>query len=207
MEEVKNEEVSTPEVEKVEATESSEVIDREALERELREKIARELEADTDRRITEAIKKREKKLKEEQARKESLAKLSEEDRIKQIQMESEQKLREREREVIQKELKLTLVDVLNEEGLSLELRELIDVSKYVNIEPEDREEKLRGDIALIKKVFSNVLDNKVEAVKKEYLRGTTPKAVEGTTKPLSEYEKAKKSKDVRSMLKNKMNIT
>ena len=177
---------------------------REQLEKEVREKVEKDTQREIDRRVTEAIKKRESKLREEQEERERIARLSESERLKEIQEQKERELEARHREIVSKELKLTLVDILAEQQLPLEFRDIIDVSKYVGQKPEERDLNLKRDIELFKESFNSIIDKRTEEIKKEYLKGNTPQHTDTTVKPMSAYDKAKKNNDVRGMLGAKL---
>lgn len=174
------------------------------IEAKLREQYEAEKQREIDKRVTEAVKKREAKFKAEQQERERLSKLSEEEKLKEVQAQKEQELEARYRELVAKELKLDLVDILTEEKLPLEMRDIIDVNKYVNIKAEDRAEALKKDILVFKSTFDTIIEKKVEEVKREYLKGSTPQNIDTKTTPTSDYDKAKKNNDVRAMLSAKL---
>lgn len=182
--------------------------ERKKLEAQVRAELEAQLKADNekeiDRRITEAIKTRETKLKREQAEKERIAKLSEEERLKELTAKKEAELQARYRDIVVKELKLELVDILAEEQLPLEMRDLIDVNKYADVEAINRADKLKEDVTKFKSILNNIVNNQVAEAKKEFLRGNTPVSTNTKQTPISEYDKAKKQKDVKGMLSAKL---
>lgn len=200
--EVKDTEVTTEVENKVEVT--GDVDLEKKLEAKIREQMELEKQREIDKRVSEAIKKREAKYKAEQTEKERLSKLSEEERIKELQAEKEKELEARHRELIAKELKLDLVDILSENELPLEFRDIIDVNKYVNVKAEERQEALKKDINLFKDRFNSIIDKKVEEIKKTYLKGNTPQNMDTKATPVSDYDKAKKVGDVKGMLSAKL---
>lgn len=180
---------------------------KEKLRKELAEELEKEKQKEIDKRVTEALKKREKKMKEEQEEKDRLAKLTEEERIDELKRKAEQELKEREKKVVLLELKQSLVDVLNENQLDLGFRDVIDVESMVNIDDETkRVEVLKANVVKVKGIVDKLVNNKIEEFKREYLKGDTPKKLggDGTVTPQSDYEKAQKSGDVRSMLQYKL---
>lgn len=192
-----------------EATSTSEVSNSNVNSDELiRDKIRAELEADKtreiDKRVSEAIKKRDKKYKEEQSERDRMAKLSEDERIKELNSQREIELQEKFKELTCKELKLDLVDVLAEEGLPLEFRDIIDVNKYVDVEAENRLSELKKDITVFKDTFNKIIDGKVKDIKNEYLKGGTPTDVSRVATPVSNYDKAKRNGDVKGMISAKL---
>lgn len=190
----------------VKEAEKSNVNDLEAkIKAELEAKYEAEKQREIDKRVTEAVKKREAKYKAEQAEKERLSKLSEEERVREVQAQKEKELEARHKELIAKELKLDLVDILSENDLPLQFRDIIDVNKYVGVKAEDRRESLKNDINIFKDTFNSIIDKRVEEIKKEYLKGNSPTNLDKKVKPLSAYEEAKKKKDVKGMLNAKFN--
>lgn len=174
------------------------------IEARIREELEKEKQREIDKRVTDAIKKREAKLKAEQQEKERLSKLSAEERFREVQEQKEKELNEKYRELAVKELKLDLVDILTEEKLPLEFREVIDVNKYVEVKPEERKDALKSDLNVFKNTFNSIIDKRVEDIKREYLKGTTPQSMDTKPKKTSEYDKAKKSGDVQAMISAKL---
>lgn len=187
---------------------ANDTVDTTELEKKIEAKLKAQYEAEKqreiDKRVTEAVKKREAKLKAEQQERERLSKLSEEERLKEVQAQKEKELEARHRELVAKELKLDLVDILSEENLPMEFRDIIDVNKYIGVKAEERTEALKKDINLFKDTFNAIIEKKVEEVKREYLKGSTPQNIDTKATPISDYDKAKKNKDVKGMLSAKL---
>ncbi|KXZ39477.1 protein of unknown function [Alkalithermobacter thermoalcaliphilus JW-YL-7 = DSM 7308] len=190
---------------KMEIEEKQEEMKEETKEKTIEEILAEkeaEWQKETDRRISEAIRKREEKLKAEQEEKERLAKMSEEERIKEIERQKEEEILKRERAIEEKELKLNLIDLFKSEEMDLDLLEVVDVNKYVG--KENKEEVLKQDVLKIKETINKIVEKQVEAFKGEYLRGETPTAEKQQRQDYNEYEKAKKSGNPLDMILAKL---
>lgn len=193
--------------EKVEETKAPEVSKEEA---EMRAKIEAEIKAETqkeiDRRVSEAIKKREAKLKAEAMEKERLAKLSEEEKIKELQAKAQREQKERETLLNSRELKLEMIDYLTEKNVDLSIKELISIDAIAELEEADlRSQTLRNTIDKTLEIFNKAVDKKVESVKADLLKGQTPPGVCPEIKPISDYDRARKTGDVKNMLLAKFN--
>lgn len=176
---------------------------------ELRAQIEKELRAETqkeiDRRVSEAIKKREAKLKAEALEKERLAKLSEEEKIAELTAKAQREQKEREVVLNSRELKLELVDYLTEKNVDLSLRDLIHIDAIAELEEAElRSQTLRNTVDKTLEVFNKAVEKRVESVKAELLKGQTP-ATAVETKPMDAYAKAKKQGNVKDMLLAKFN--
>lgn len=169
---------------------------------EIEAEIKARYESDLDRRITDAVKKREKALKDEFADKERKAKLTEEQRLKEEQESVSKEQAKKDRELNARSLKLDLVDVLAENSMDLKFRDLISIDDLLAVEPENRTVELKKKVTGLKKIVDEIVGVKVEEMKKEYLKGSTPKKVnpndEVPTK--TEYESAKANSDVKGMI-------
>lgn len=174
------------------------------IEARLREKYEADKQREIDKRVTEAVKKREAKYKLDQVAKDRQAKLSEEEKIRDIQADRERELEARHRELVGKELKLDLVDILTENKLPLEFREILDVSKYIDLDADTRVEELKKDLVIFKDKFDSIIENKVAEIKKEYLKGNSPVSSDKPNVSLSAYDKARKTGDVKAMLNAKL---
>ena len=198
---------------KVEATETvdtTQTADKTAIdEQELRAKIEKELKAETqkeiDRRVSEAIKKREAKLKAEAMEKERLAKLSEEEKIAELTAKAKREQKEREVILNSRELKLELIDYLAEKNVDLAIRDLIHIDAIAELEEAElRSQTLKNTVDKTLEVFNKAVEKRVETLKAELLKGTTP-ATATETKPIDAYAKAKKQGNVKDMLIAKFN--
>ena len=196
---------ATGQEEKVEKATESKIEEPTSLELQLRAKWDLEKEREIDKRVSEAVKKRDVKFKTEQAEKERLSRLSEEEKYRELQAEKERELEDRHKELVAKELKLELVDILTENNLPLEFRSIIDVNKYVGAKAEDRLDGLKADIATFKETFDSIITATVADIKKEYLKGNSPVNSDTSVAPTSAYEKARKAGDVRGMISAKLN--
>lgn len=200
--------VDNTEIENQNTEQGENSIDTTELEKQIEERLKAQYEKETqreiDRRVTEAVKKREAKLKAEQQERERLSKLSEEEKIKELQAQKEQELEARYKELVIKELKLDLVDIITDKKLPMEFRDLIDVNKYVEVNAEERAEALKRDIEVFEGTFKSIIEKRVEEVKKDYLKGSTPQNIDTKTTPISDYDKARKNNDVRGMLSAKL---
>ena len=158
-----------------------------------------EWEKETDRRVSEAITKREQKLKEEQAEKDRLANLSAEEKFNELEKTKQEEIAKRERTIEARELKLTLFDILKTEELDTDLADLFELSKYAGMENKD--ETLKVDVQKAKAIIQKLVDKQVESLKAELLKGETPakQKTEGT-----EFKKAQKNGSVLDMIKAKL---
>lgn len=204
---VEEKKVEAPET--VEATQTIETKEVSKEEQELRAKIEKELKAETqkeiDRRVSEAIKKREAKLKAEALEKERLAKLSEEEKIAELTAKAKREQKEREVILNSRELKLELVDYLAEKNVDLAIRDLIHIDAIAELEEAElRSQTLKNTVDKTLEVFNKAVEKRVESLKAELLKGQTP-ATATETKPLDAYAKAKKQGNVKDMLLAKFN--
>lgn len=170
------------------------------------ENFNKEFQSAMDKRVTEALKKQEQKLKKAFEDEQKKAQMTEEEKKQAEQEQIEQERKAREIQLKARELKLDLIDVLEEEGLDTGFRDLIDVSPLLSIEDKDSaKEELKAKVKKVKGTFNSLVEKKVEEVKKEYLKGNTPNQVgkENNNTPPNEYEKAKKEGNVRGMLASK----
>lgn len=186
-------------------------VDIQKTKEELRKELLAELEVEKqkeiDKRVTEAVKKRERKIKAEQEEKERLAKLTEEERVSELTKKAERELKEREQKVVLLEVKQSLVDILNENQLDLGFRDIINVDMIASIEDEeDRLETLKANVSNVKTIVDKLIEKGVENFKREFLKGEPPKNLnkDANLTPISDYDKARKSGDVKSMLQQKL---
>lgn len=165
--------------------------------KELEKRVASEV----DRRITEALKKREKALKDEFAERERKAKLTEEQRLKEEQENARKQQEQKERELTVRALKLDLVDALAENEMDLKFRDLISIDDLLSVPPEDRADELKKKVVSFKKIVDGIVEARVAEVKREFMKGSTPKQVgDKETKTVTPYEQAKANNDVKAMI-------
>lgn len=167
-------------------------------EEQIRAELQVEYEKIADKRVTDALKKQEKKWAE---------KLNKEKRTQEqedITKQAEQTKADeaKERDIITKSLKLAVVDALQEMGMAPSLRELVMVEDIVSLPAEERSKKLTGRVVNMRELFYAEVNRQVQAEKKEFLRGTTPRV--GNGKPISVYDIYKRDGNVNGMLSEKL---
>ena len=147
-----------------------------------------------DKRVTDAIKKKEKEWADKQAKE----KMTEDERRQAEEQERLQAQAKRDLDLTIKGLKLDVVDAVQEMGLDAGFRNLIAVEDLATIVDEDeRKAKLTERVKGMKKLFDA-----------EVAKGTTPTT--GTSTKNTEkdtYNKAKKAGDVKGMLDAKFYAT
>lgn len=186
------------------ALENEKATDIEQLKKELEEKIKAEYQKEIDRRITDAVKKRERALKAEFEEKERLLKMTEEERLKEEERKRIELQQQKERELNLRELKLNLIDEITSQGLDFELKDIIPIDDIANIEDsEERVATLKDRVKQYNTVFKKLLDKHLEDFKKQLLTGETPAKVKGDNTPLNEYEQAIRNKDASALLRLK----
>lgn len=170
------------------------------------EELQKQIQSLIDKRVTDAVKKTERKWKQQLEEEKRKAQMTEEERHQEQLKQLEEEQRRKERELRERELKLDLIDILEQEELDTGFRDIIDVSSLLGVEDkEEAVEKLRERVQQVKKLFNDMVNKRVEQFKKEYLKGNTPKNVgkENNNTPLDEYEEARKKGDVKAMLASK----
>jgi len=168
---------------------------------EREKKLREEMQKETDRRVTEAVKTANAKWQKEAERE----KLSEEEKRRLEEQERAQENARKEHELIIKGLRLDVVDAVAELGLSSGFRNLVAVEDLALIEGEDeRRKKVTERVKGLKKLFDAEVKKQVEKEKAEFLKGNTPPASKETNKELDEYETAKKAGNVRGMVGSKL---
>lgn len=148
--------VAAPEIKKIEMTE---------------EEFKAHLQAETDRRVTQALKTREEKLMEdfkaklETETKEAarMAKLSEEERAKELFKKQQAELEVERARVKNRELELMAIDELNKAGLDIEFKQYV---------LSGDEEGTKANIAGMKSLFDKKMQAAIDAKFKE--SGRTP---------------------------------
>ena len=158
-----------------------------------------------DKRVTDAIKKKEKEWADKQAKE----KMTEDERRQAEEQERLQAQAKRDLDLTIKGLKLDVVDAVQEMGLDAGFRNLIAVEDLATIVDEDeRKAKLTERVKGMKKLFDAEVAKEVAKAKAEFLKGTTPTT--GTSTKNTEkdtYNKAKKAGDVKGMLDAKFYAT
>lgn len=171
-------------------------------EEEIREEIRKEFEAVTDKRVTEAVKKVEKKYKDQAAKE----KMTAEERAKAEEKERLEAQAKKDLDLTIKGLKLDVVDAISELGLDSGFRNLIAVEDLAAISDEDERKKaLTNRVKNMKALFDAEVNKRVEKAKAEFLKGSTPPTgSKADGKNNSDYDTAKKDGNVRGMISAKM---
>lgn len=177
---------------------------RKELTEELTAKLKKDFEKDADRRVTEALKKRDKDW-EDKNRK---AKMTEEEKRAEEERERLEKQAKMDHEYKVKGLRIAVVDAVEEMGLPTSFRNLIAVDDLAMIEDEaDRSEKLTARVKGMKALFDEEVAKAVELAKAEFLKGQTPAtgADKGGKENSNRYEQYRKDGNVKGMLAEKLN--
>ena len=170
-------------------------------EEEIRAEIRKEMEKEADRRVTDAIKKKEKEWADKQARE----KMTEDERKQAEEAERLQAEAKRNLDLTIKGLRLDVVDAITELGLDAGFRNLIAVEDLASISDEDeRKKKLTSRVKGMKAMFDAEVAKAVEKAKAEFLKGDTP-ATGKDTDTVSQYDEAKKAGNVGGMISAKLN--
>ena len=166
-------------------------------EEEIREELRKEYEKAADKRVTDAIKKKEK----EWADKAAKEKMSADERAQAEEAERLAAQAKKDRELTIKGLKLDVVDAVSELGLDSGFRNLIAVDDLVGIaDEEERKKALTDRVKGTKALFDAAVAKEVEKVKAEFLKGSTPKTGDKKDTTVTAYNKAKENKDVKGMI-------
>jgi hypothetical protein len=162
-----------------------------------------QLQSIADKRVTDAIKKTTDKLTADFQAKQAKEKMTEDEKRVAEEAEKQRAIDAKLRDAAVKELKYNLVDYINEEGLDLGFRDLIDVSALLGVEDEDvRNETLKKQVKATKKIVDSLVDKKVEDFKTEFLKGKSPSNQQkGNNTPPTAYDQAKEKGSVKDMLK------
>jgi hypothetical protein len=166
-------------------------------EKQLRE----EMQKETERRVTDAVKTANAKWKKDAERE----KLSEEERRKLEDQERAQENARKEHELIMRGLRLDVVDAISELGMDAGFRNLVAVDDLALISDEaERKQKLTDRIKGMKKLFDDEVKKQVEKEKAEFLKGHTPPASKEKQPEADSYAEAKKAGNVKGMLSAKL---
>lgn len=166
-------------------------------EEEIRAELQEEYEKMADKRVTNAIKKKEKEWAKE--------KMSEDERKQAEERERREAQAKKDWELTVKGLRLDVVDAVAELGLDAGFRNLIAVEDLATIaDEEERKAKLTERVKGMKALFDAEVKKAVEKEKANFLKGSTPATGSGK-KTEDAYDKAKKAGDVKSMIGEKLN--
>ena len=170
-------------------------------EEEIRAELQKEFEKMADKRVTDAIKKKEKEWADKQAKE----KMTEDERKRVEEQERLQAQAKRDFDLTVKGLKLDVVDAVAELGLDAGFRNLIAVEDLATITDEDeRKKKLTERVKGMKALFDAEVAKEVAKAKAEFLKGSTPTT--GKEKmELDAYNEARKAGNVKGMVSEKMN--
>lgn len=170
-------------------------------EEEIRAELQKEYEKMADKRVTDAIKKKEK----EWADKAAKEKMTEDERKRVEEQERLQAQAKKDFELTIKGLRLDVVDAIAELGLDAGFRNLIAVEDLASISDEDeRKKKLTERIKGMKSLFDAEVAKQVDKAKQEFLKGSTPETG-SKKKDVTKYDEAKKAGNVGGMISEKMN--
>ena len=202
-EETKNTEVTT-EVKEEKATTTpnsedagAETTPKAKTEEEIRAEIQKEYEKMADKRVTDAIKKKEK----EWADKAAKEKMSAEERAQAEERERLEAQAKKDLDLTIKGLKLDVVDAIAELGLDSGFRNLIAVEDLASISDEDERKKaLTARVKGMKALFDAEVAKGVEKAKAEFLKGSTPTTNTKKNETTNTYDEAKKTGNVRGMI-------
>lgn len=135
-------------------------------EEEIRAELQKEYEKMADKRVTDAIKKKEKEWADKQAKE----KMTEDERRQAEEQERLQAQAKRDLDLTIKGLKLDVVDAVQEMGLDAGFRNLIAVEDLATIADEDeRKAKLTERVKGMKKLFDAEVAKEVAKAKAEFL--------------------------------------
>lgn len=171
-------------------------------EEEIRAELQKEYEKMADKRVTDAIKKKEKEWADKQAKE----KMTEDERRQAEEQERLQAQAKRDLDLTIKGLKLDVVDAVQEMGLDAGFRNLIAVEDLATIADEDeRKAKLTERVKGMKKLFDAEVAKEVAKAKAEFLKGSTPATGSTPKKDETKYDEYKKAGNVKGMISEKLN--
>lgn len=171
-------------------------------EEEIRAKLQKEYEKMADKRVTDAIKKKEKEWADKQAKE----KMTEDERRQAEEQERLQAQAKRDLDLTIKGLKLDVVDAVQEMGLDAGFRNLIAVEDLATITDEDeRKAKLTERVKGMKKLFDAEVAKEVAKAKAEFLKGSTPATGFTSKKDETKYDEYRKAGNVKGMISEKLN--
>lgn len=165
-------------------------------EEEIRAELQKEYEKMADKRVTDAIKKKEKEWADKQAKE----KMTEDERKRVEEQERLQAQAKKDFDLTIKGLKLDVVDAVAELGLDAGFRNLIAVEDLASIsDEEERKKKLTERVKTMKSLFDAEVAKEVAKAKAEFLKGSTPTTGKEKTDK-DAYNEAKKAGNVKGML-------
>lgn len=171
-------------------------------EEEIRAELQKEYEKMADKRVTDAIKKKEKEWADKQAKE----KMTEDERRQAEEQERLQAQAKRDLDLTIKGLKLDVVDAVQEMGLDAGFRNLIAVEDLATITDEDeRKAKLTERVKGMKKLFDAEVAKEVAKAKAEFLKGSTPATGSTSKKDETKYNEYRKAGNVKGMISEKLN--
>lgn len=171
-------------------------------EEEIRAELQKEYEKMADKRVTDAIKKKEKEWADKQAKE----KMTEDERKQAEEHERLEAQAKKDFELTIKGLRLDVVDAIAELGLDSGFRNLIAVEDLASISDDaERREKLTERIKNMKSLFDAEVAKQVAKAKAEFLKGETPKTGSQKDESKNAYDQYKKDGNVKGMLSEKMN--
>lgn len=171
-------------------------------EEEIRAELQKEYEKMADKRVTDAIKKKEKEWADKQAKE----KMTEDERKQAEERERLEAQAKKDFELTIKGLRLDVVDAIAELGLDAGFRNLIAVEDLASISDDaERREKLTERIKGMKSLFDAEVAKQVAKAKAEFLKGETPKTGSQKDDSKTAYDQYKKDGNVKGMLSEKMN--
>lgn len=169
-------------------------------EEEIRAELQKEYEKIADKRVTDAIKKKEKEWQDKQAKE----KMTEDERKQAEERERLEAQAKKDYDLTIKGLRLDVVDAIAELGLDAGFRNLVAVEDLAGISDEaERREKLTERIKGMKALFDAQVAKEVAKAKAEFLKGETPKTGSQKDESNTTYDKYKKDGDVRGMISEK----
>ena len=172
-------------------------------EEEIRAELQKEFDKQADKRVTDAIKKKEKEWADKMAKE----KMTEDERRQAEEQERLQAQAKRDLDLTIKGLKLDVVDAVQEMGLDAGFRNLIAVEDLATITDEDeRKAKLTDRVKGMKKLFDAEVAKEVAKAKAEFLKGSTPATGSSSNnkKDETKYDAYKKAGNVKGMLNEKL---
>ena len=192
--------------EKQEVTAGEEVKDTtettQKTEEQIRAELQKEFEKMADKRVTDAIKKKEKEWADKQAKE----RMTEEERKQAEEKERLQAQAKKDLDLTIKGLKLDVVDAVAELGLDAGFRNLIAVEDLAAITDEDeRKKKLTERVKGMKTLFDTAVTNEVAKAKAEFLKGSTPATGKDKAPERDAYAEARKAGNVKGMVSEKLN--
>lgn len=170
-------------------------------EEEIRAELQKEYEKMADKRVTDAIKKKEKEWADKQARE----KMTEDERKQAEERERLEAQAKKDFELTIKGLRLDVVDAIAELGLDAGFRNLIAVEDLASISDDaERREKLTERIKGMKALFDAEVAKQVAKAKAEFLKGETPKTGSQKDDSKTAYDQYKRDGNVKGMLSEKL---